>query len=181
MKNRDKLYKNRFDIVHMKDMLAKPGKYDDAIPYFNAALEITPDATNARCNLGLCYVRKGVFELGISEIKKANEISKGSNLGVKNDLAYAYVKAGRVKEARDLLSELLNMRQTSKEPRAATVIAGIYANLGEIDKALEWLESAYEEHSGYLISINDDFTFDNLRSEPRFRALLKKIGFPDAD
>ena len=86
-----------------------------------------------------------------------------------------------MKEAREILSELLDMREKTKEPRAATAIAGIYSNLGEIDKALDWLEKAYEEHSGYLISINSDFTFDNLRSEPRFKVLLKKIGFPDAD
>ena len=82
-----------------------------------------------------------------------------------------------MKDARDLLSELLDMRKKSKEPRAATAIAGIYSNLGEIDNALEWLERAYKEHSGYLLSINTDFTFDNLRSEPRFQALLEKIGF----
>jgi len=86
-----------------------------------------------------------------------------------------------MKEARDLLSELLDIRQMSREPLVATAIAGIYSNLGEIDKALEWLERAYQEHSGYLLSINSDFTFDNLRSDPRFQALLNKIGFPDAD
>ena len=67
------------------------------------------------------------------------------------------------------------MREKNKEPRAATAIAGIYSNLGEIDNALEWLERAYEERSGYLISILNDFTFQNLHSEPRFQALLEKI------
>ncbi len=155
------------------------GKYDEAVQHFQAALEINPDSAFAHGNLGLTYVQKGILEAGIAEIKKGIEQSKGIAPTKENDLAYAYVKAGRLKEARDILTELLEMREKDKEPRAATAIAGIYANLGEIDKSLEWLERAYEEHSGYLVSIFNDFTFDNLRSEPRFKALLKKIGFPD--
>jgi adenylate cyclase len=155
------------------------GEYDDAILHFRAALEMNPDITLARDNLGLCYVQKGIFDVGISEIKKAIELSHGSNPSQINDLAYAFVKTGRVNEARGLLTELLEMRENNKEPRAATAIAGIYSSLGEIEKSLEWLERAYEEHSGFLRSINSDFIFDNLRPDPRFQALLKKIGFPD--
>jgi hypothetical protein len=48
--------------------------------------------------------------------------------------------------------------------------------LGERDKALDWLERAYEERSGYLPMLGLDFVFDSLREEPRFKALLEKIG-----
>jgi pentatricopeptide repeat protein len=159
------------------------GKFDEAIQYYLAALEMNPDIAVAHANLGLAYVRKGMLDMGISEIKKAIEFFHDRGPAVKNDLAYAYVKAGRIQEAKDLFSELLEMRQKDNEPRprAAAAIAGIYSNLGEIDKSLEWLEKAYEEHSGNLIFIYNDFTYDNLRSDPRFRALLEKIGFPNAD
>jgi TolB-like protein/Tfp pilus assembly protein PilF len=159
------------------------GKFDEAIQYYQTALEMNPNIALAHANLGLAYVRKGMLDMGISEIKKAIEFFHDRGPSVKNDLAYAYVKAGRIQEAKDLLSELLEMRQKDNEPRprAAAAIAGIYSNLGEIDKSLEWLEKAYEEHSGNLIFIYNDFTYDNLRSDPRFRALLKKIGFPNAD
>lgn len=55
-------------------------------------------------------------------------------------------------------------------------IAGIYSVLGEKEKAVEWLEKAYEGRSPYIASIKDDFVFEDLRDEPGFRALVKKIG-----
>ena len=156
------------------------GKYDDAIPYFNAALEINPDATNARGNLGLCYVNKGIFDTGISEIKKSIS-SKGSAPGAKNDLAYAYVKAGRMKEARESYRNCLTCGRKLKNLVPQPLSLGYTRIWVKSIRLLTGRRKAYEEHSGYLISINSDFTFDNLRSEPRFKVLLKKIGFPDAD
>jgi hypothetical protein len=61
------------------------------------------------------------------------------------------------------------------------VLAGVYLSLGQKDKALELLEQAYRLHSGYFIIINYDLVFDDLRSDPRFQALMKKIGFPEAE
>ena len=56
----------------------------------------------------------------------------------------------------------------------------IYVSSGEKDKAMEWLEKAYDRHAGYLLGINFDSSFDDIRSDPRFQALLKKIGFLEA-
>ena len=55
-------------------------------------------------------------------------------------------------------------------------VALVHAGLGETERALAWLESAYEEKSHWLVWLNLDPRWDRLRDEPRFQALVKKIG-----
>jgi hypothetical protein len=74
-----------------------------------------------------------------------------------------------------VLADLLEMRKVSK--RAAPAIAGVYTVLGEHDKAFEWLEKGFEEHSPYMASIQHDFIFEPLRTDPRWTNLLRRIGF----
>jgi tetratricopeptide (TPR) repeat protein len=91
-----------------------------------------------------------------------------------NDLAYAYAKAGRKEDARRLLVELLEIHKNSQ--RAAPAIAGAYTTLGEYDKAFEWLNVALKQRSPYLFSISQDFIFDPLRSDSRYRDLVQRSG-----
>ena len=58
-------------------------------------------------------------------------------------------------------------------------MAGIYTRLGEKEKALEWLEKAYEKRAGALATLNTKPTWDALRGEPRFQDLLKRMNFPN--
>ena len=157
-------------------MLLYGRRYDEAIEVLKNAIEIDSKSTLAQENLGLAYVQKGVFDIGISEIKKAEDL-EGDAFLYKNDLAYAYSRAGRKDEVEKILSELLELKEKGQE--SATAIAGVYASLGNKDKAFDWLQKAYEEHSGYLTQIADDFSFAPLWTDPRFVELLKKIGLGD--
>jgi len=60
--------------------------------------------------------------------------------------------------------------------RVRAEIAGIYAALGETDRAVEWLNRAYHGRSFQLVSLKVDPTLDNLRSDPRFQDLLDRVG-----
>ncbi len=51
----------------------------------------------------------------------------------------------------------------------------IYAALGRNDRALEWLERAYQQHSAGLAYLKVNPRYDGLRSDPRFVALLRKV------
>jgi hypothetical protein len=61
-------------------------------------------------------------------------------------------------------------------PLPSTKVAGALAVLGEKEKALEWLEKAHDERSGFIVTVKCEFVFENLRNEPRFQALLNKMG-----
>jgi len=54
-----------------------------------------------------------------------------------------------------------------------------YVGLAEKDRALEWLEQAFEEHCGGLVRVRRDPVWDGLREEPRFRALLSQVNLVD--
>jgi hypothetical protein len=57
-------------------------------------------------------------------------------------------------------------------------LAGIHIALGDNDRAIEFLEKSYEEHSHWLISLHIDPSMDGLRDDPRFLNLLRRIGLP---
>jgi hypothetical protein len=54
-------------------------------------------------------------------------------------------------------------------------MAYVYTGLGEYDRAMDWLERAYEERSGGIFGVKGSFLFAPLRGHPRFKALLKKM------
>jgi eukaryotic-like serine/threonine-protein kinase len=61
---------------------------------------------------------------------------------------------------------------------APYTIAELYGDIGDKDHAFEWLNVAYQDRSILLIGMPTDFTFDSLRSDPRYAELVRKIGFP---
>ena len=56
--------------------------------------------------------------------------------------------------------------------------AGIHIGLGDSDRAMEFLEKSYEEHSHWLIYLHIDPSMDELRDHPRFQGLLRRVGLP---
>lgn len=148
------------------------GRHDSAIEQFTRALRIDPDSGFARGNLGLAQIQKGMFDIGLKEMRSVSTIKNPSS---QSDLAYTLAKAGRLDELKNLLTELLN--EVGKNPELAVAVASAYANLGDKDHALEWLEKAYEGRMAYLTSANSDFVFDSIRSDPRFQSLMKRVGW----
>jgi hypothetical protein len=82
--------------------------------------------------------------------------------------------AGQRVEARKIIEEL--KEQAKREYVWPFNLAIIYVALGEKDQAFEWLEKACDDGSEELIYLNVDQTFDPLRSDPRFKKLVRRIG-----
>jgi hypothetical protein len=57
-------------------------------------------------------------------------------------------------------------------------LAAIYAGLGDKDQAFVWLEKAYAERSDWMVTLTTDYRFDELRSDPRFGSLVRRLGLP---
>jgi tetratricopeptide (TPR) repeat protein len=126
--------------------------------------------------LGTGYEGSGKLLEAVSEYLKAVELSDG-NLGATAALAHAFAVIGRRAEAEKILRDLqLKSKSGYVSPY---MIATIYAGLGEKDRAFEFLEQAYQERSLDIAShLKADLRFDNLRSDARFQALLRRVGFP---
>lgn len=152
------------------------GKYHEAIERFQRALEIEPGAALAHNNLGLAQFEEGKVEEGIAEVRKALELDP-KNMMFRADFCYILCRSGREKEARDILVQAEALASTQHVSPVA--IAGMSSSLGENDRAMEWLEKAYLEHSPYLVSLRVERWFDNIREDPKFITLLRKMGVND--
>ncbi len=148
-------------------------KYDQAIAQCREVLEMEPNFIPAHHYLGLAYIQKGMYEDGILEFHKAINLSSRSPMYLAR-LAHAYAVAGKRGDALRILDELKELSKRKYLPSFS--IALIYAGLGEKEQAIAWLEKAYGERYWRLLYIKEDPRFDGLRSDPRFKALFKKIG-----
>ena len=127
-------------------------------------------------DLGIGYEGTGKLPEAISEYQKAVQLSTGDQ-DAYGSLAHAYAVTGSKAEAEQILRDLQNR---SKDNYVSPyVLATIYAGLGEKDKALQFLEKAYDEKSLDISwHLKADLRIDNLRSDPRFQALSQKAGHP---
>jgi eukaryotic-like serine/threonine-protein kinase len=151
-------------------------RYDEAIEQLRRSLELDPHYGVTHWILGLVYRSLGRYEEAIAAGEKAVVFSNGSPL-MRAALAHSFGAAGRTQEAREALDSLAGVAR-SGEYVAPYFFAGIHVGLGEKDHAIQWLESAYDEHSHWLIYLHIDPSMDMLRGEPGFDDLLKRIGLP---
>ena len=150
-------------------------RYDDALEQFLQTVELDPNYPVTHWFLGLLYRATGPYDLAITEGEKGVNFSGGSPV-IRAALAHSYGKAGRTKEALQILDDLAKLAE--RKYVASHFFAGIHIGLGENNRALEYLEKSYEEHSHWLIYLHMDPSMDDLRNDPRFQDLVKRVGLP---
>ena len=147
-------------------------QYDKAIEQFKKALNLDPTFPNAHGYMGLCYIQKGMYEDAIAELLEDMTL-EGIDPKLIAEAQNIYATSG-IKGV--FLMSLSDLKKASEQAYVDPIsLAGLYAFLDEKDQAFEWLEKAYEERSPMLVYITDPL-YDNIRSDPRFKAILKKMG-----
>ncbi|NIN92859.1 protein kinase [bacterium] len=157
---------------YVGDILYWSRQYDQAIEQYKNTLALYPDNAEVHKDLGLVYLEKEKYEEAIAELQDAIVLAKGF-LDYKARLGFAYAVSGKIKEANRIIDEL--KEQLKQKYVSAYLIAAIYTALDEKDHAFRWLEKAYEERDVQVIFLKVDPIFDSIRSDLRYRALLKKI------
>jgi len=150
-------------------------RFDQAIEEFRKGLEMEPGLAGNCQWLGLVYEQKGMRAEAITELQKAVIRSPHDTLTLAN-LVGAYVLAGKRAEARRMLNQLLAL--TKERYVSPYDLAILYIGLDDNDQALKLLDKAVEGRLGLLVYLNVDPVFDPLRSDPRFQALLRRMGLP---
>jgi TolB-like protein/Tfp pilus assembly protein PilF/DNA-binding winged helix-turn-helix (wHTH) protein len=150
-------------------------QYDQAIHAFHKALDLEPDYIEAHVGLGWVYDEKKMYGEAIAELEKA------ANLGNRHDLIVASLgqvlgDSGRRQEARRLLKEL--EERSAHRYISPCLIALVQIGLGENDRALASLEQGYAARDQWMLYLNVDPHLDDLRSDPRFKDLLRRVGLP---
>lgn len=148
-------------------------RYDDAIRELRSSLGVHPNDAAALWYLGFVLIANGNAEEAIAPLEKAASVSHRSP-GVLGVLIRAYSHAGRRADALRILAELKRRRQSGYVPAGAFVNA--YLGLGDKEQAFAWLDQAYREHSNILQFIKVHPYFDPVRSDPRFKDLLDRVG-----
>jgi TolB-like protein/class 3 adenylate cyclase/Tfp pilus assembly protein PilF len=146
-------------------------RYEDAITQIRKTLELDSNNGFAHSVLGWCLIWKGSKADARAEFQKATTLDDlpwyvGS-------LGYACAVSGDHAKAEQVLhqlEELARQRYVSPANRAS-----VYLGLGENEKALDWLEKAYEDRDPIFWWINGDQLYDSVRHAPRFEALVQKV------
>jgi len=91
-------------------------------------------------------------------------------------MGYTYARMGEKKKAKDILQQLQELSQRKYVPPMH--FARVYASLGNRDQAFESLEQGYQGRDYNLPFLHVDPSFEDLRSDPRFSVLVRRIGVP---
>jgi serine/threonine protein kinase/tetratricopeptide (TPR) repeat protein len=148
-------------------------QYDLALAMARKLVELEPDFGAGLCWMAEVLCEEGCYEEAVATIKRACPTQAPGGFWGPGLLGYCYARWGRQEEARRVLADLETLRERSYAQ--AIALAAVHAGLGQKDRALDWLDQAFEEHCGGLAWARYDPVWDNLREEPRFQALLRKI------
>jgi TolB-like protein/Flp pilus assembly protein TadD len=165
---------NPLSLIVIKDwgeVLYLAGLNDLALEQYRKALELDPDFFVAHLYAGFAYARKGEFSSAIAELQNARLIQDSPE--VLGALGYVYAISGNRREAEKYLNELREL--STHRFIAPGHMAVIFAGLGERDRAFEWLEKDRREGS-LLTGLKVDPRYDNLREDPRFAELTRRVG-----
>jgi serine/threonine protein kinase/Tfp pilus assembly protein PilF len=149
------------------------GQKDLALVQLRKTLEMDQNFAATHLMLGFAHLQKGNMKEATEEMKKARELSAEAPTVV---ISFALVcaAAGRLEEADAILEELTARSQ--KQHASPFRMAEVYAVMGDLDKAFELLNKAYEEKDEWMTTIKISPNLAPFHSDPRYQALLKKMG-----
>jgi TolB-like protein/Flp pilus assembly protein TadD len=158
--------------INLAEYLLCARRFDDAIAQARKTLALDPNYAWALRTLGWSLRWKGDTAGALAEMQKAQSLDPdpwsigcfGYALAVSGDRA----KAGQILRDFEILA-----KQRYVSPAASMVV---YLGMGEKEEALEWLEKCYADRDTQTWFLKVDPLYDSLRKEPRFQALLKKVG-----
>jgi DNA-binding winged helix-turn-helix (wHTH) protein/TolB-like protein/Flp pilus assembly protein TadD len=148
-------------------------RHDEAIEECRKTVELHPDFGVAHWYLGRAYLQKGRHQEALAELQKAVTLSGGSPL-MKGTLGVGYAVAGDRAAAKGTLEELETLRAESYA--SALDIATIHVALGDHERAFRWLDQAAADRAFHLIYLKVWPELDPLRPDPRFKALVQRLG-----
>ncbi|HEY8410412.1 MAG TPA: protein kinase [Pyrinomonadaceae bacterium] len=156
------------------DILVDAHRYDEAIEQFHKTIELDPNFPTAHFFLARAYEAKGMYDDAVREYTTAAAVNlvPPEALAKMND---AYAKSGWKAYVQTALEETA----IGKNRNPPFVVATFYARIGKNDEALAWLQKGYDERDFRMTLLSVSFEFDGLRSDPRFKELVRRVGLPE--
>ena len=160
---------DRAYILHYYD------RNEEALRSVNLALEMNPKYAPGYFWLGRIYTSQGRYADAEVALQKIGILRNWTPaMAVQG---YLYAKSGRSEEARSVVAEFDELRRQGRYA-SSYAIAVIYAGLGDRERVFSNLDAAYRERSHWLVWLKRDPRWNEVRSDPRFQSLVRKIGLP---
>jgi len=150
-------------------------RYDEAMAQINRALALDQNFQAAHASLGWTYHAKGMYREAMAEYRKATEL--GDDPLIRGFLALSLAKSGQRDEATNLLNQLKLESTQRYVPSYAFAIT--YIGLNEKEQAFVWLEKEIEERGYWANMYAVAPELDELRDDPRYKAMLKRLNLPE--
>ena len=153
-------------------------RYPQAIEQFRTSIAMDPSFLSAKYGLALAYQQNGNLKEAIAALQDYIAASGDDEMAAR--LAQTYAQSGFAPAMRQFTQSVLaaNLEAAKESYRPPMIFASLYAVLGDKDKSFLWLEKAFAERSSKLLDLRVDPDFDNLRADPRFAALVRRVGLP---
>lgn len=159
----------------MGSVLVMGRRFDDAIAVCKQLESEEPAFTLAHDCLGYAYWGKRMYPEVVEEWKMYGQLSGNRE---EAEWSAALERGFQAGGWNGSLTEAIRILEAQRKTGYTSPykIARLYADLGDKEKALEWLETAYREHDWLLMELNTGFQFDGMRRDARFQELVKKVG-----
>jgi tetratricopeptide (TPR) repeat protein len=153
--------------------LADAKRYDEAHDLLQHALELNPEFWLAHHFLAQVYIDQQKYPDALAELDLAVQYSHGNSDAI-STRAYVWALTGEKAKAQQTLEELKQEATQRYIPPCS--IAVILYGLGDLDQTFAWLEKGCEERDPHLTFLDTDPKWDRIRGDPRFVAILQRIG-----
>ena len=145
--------------------------YARAIALSRRTLEVEPGFLLSYLNLGRAYVQKKMYRQAIADLTEARKLHPDST-AILMTLAHAYAAAGKVREARAIVTKLKLIGRTRYVP--AFHFAATFAALDEHEQTFIWLERARQERCDYFVYLDREPGADRIRHDSRFAEIVPR-------
>ena len=152
------------------------GEYDRAINHLNKTSELEPNYMPTHFVLGSAYVQQGRLQEAIEQFQFIYKMDEEAYIAL-GFMGYAHALNGQRAEAETLLNILQDIAERKYISPYSLLL--IHLAIGPLERVFQLLEQLYEERNDWLVWLKVSPELKNLRSDPRFQDLLRRIGFPN--
>ncbi len=148
-------------------------EYDKALAQCKYTLKVDPGNFQGFMNLGTVHALQGDYRNAASAFQQAKVLDPDSGWVVQS-IGWLNVLSGKRGETIELVRSLELAAVT--DVRMSDTVAYLYSVLGDADQSFKWLNKAFEARVPFVLSLQLDPGWDNIRNDPRYAQFLKKLG-----